>query len=103
MDSLNLALLTDGLRAEREQNITDISNMTPAATPLQDAMDVLSTPVAPNADVVLTQAELAAQRMHATLDRTNDSAAALARFVDTLSAEDEKALRRLLGRLDRRR
>jgi predicted transcriptional regulator len=51
----------------------------------------------------VTEAELAAQRMRATLDRTNDREAALARFVGTLSKKDEQALRRLLGRLEAKR
>jgi predicted transcriptional regulator len=47
-----------------------------------------------------TEAELAAQRMRATLDRATDREAALSRFVDTLSRRDERALRRILDELD---
>ena len=49
---------------------------------------------------LVTEAELAAQRMRATLDRTNDRHAALASFVGTLSKKDERALRRVLGQLE---
>ncbi len=52
---------------------------------------------------VMSEAELAAQRMHATLDRTNDREAALSRFVGTLSKKEERALRRILGALDSKR
>jgi hypothetical protein len=41
---------------ERDQNIVGTSTVPPAATPLQAAMDILSTPVAPNADPAATQA-----------------------------------------------
>jgi len=47
----------------------------------------------------VSEAELAAQRMRATLDRTTDREKALASFVDELSVKDERALRRILGRL----
>jgi hypothetical protein len=47
---------------ERDENIAGTSNVPPVATPLQAAMDVLSTPIAPNADAAATQAELEAQR-----------------------------------------
>lgn len=47
----------------------------------------------------LSEGELAAQRMHATLERTKDREAALAHFVGTLSKSDERALHRLLERL----
>ena len=47
----------------------------------------------------VTEAELAAQRMRATLERTRDRESALARFVDELSARDARALRRILDRL----
>lgn len=40
--------------------------------------------------------ELAAEQMQALLSRTGDRQKVLQRFVTTLSAEDEKALRRLL-------
>jgi hypothetical protein len=56
---------TAKLALEQEQNIAGTSTVRPTSTPLQAAMDVLSTPVAPNADVVSTQAELDAQ--HQTL------------------------------------
>lgn len=47
----------------------------------------------------ITETELAAQRMRAALDRTADRENTLARFVDTLSRKDERALRRILGGL----
>lgn len=47
----------------------------------------------------VTEAELAAQRMQATLARTHDREATLARFVGSLSKADESALRGLLKRL----
>lgn len=47
----------------------------------------------------LSEADLAAQRMQATLERTGDREKALARFVDALSPKDERVLRRLLSRL----
>ena len=43
------------------------------------------------------QAELAAERMHALMDRGPDHAAVLQRFVGTLSANDEAVLRQLLA------
>lgn len=46
-----------------------------------------------------SEAELAAQRMRAALDRTEDREKTLARFVDDLSPKDERALRVILGRL----
>lgn len=48
---------------------------------------------------VLSEAELAARRMRATLERASDREQALARFVDELSVKDARALRRILGRL----
>lgn len=45
----------------------------------------------------VTEAELTARRMRATLDRASDREAALSRFVGTLSKRDERALRRMLG------
>lgn len=51
----------------------------------------------------LTEAELAAQRMRATLDRVSDRKAALSRFVDTLSRRDERSLRRILDELEAER
>lgn len=50
----------------------------------------------------VSEAEAAAQRMRATLERTSDRETALARFVDELSAQDARALRRILGPLGRR-
>ena len=47
----------------------------------------------------LSEAELAAQRMRAALDRTADREKTLAQFVDALSVKDERALRRILGSL----
>jgi len=46
---------------------------------------------------LLSEAELAASRMRATLDRTGDTEAALSRFVGTLSKREERVLRRVLG------
>lgn len=48
-----------------------------------------------------SEAELAARRMRAALDRTRDREAALSRFVGTLSKRDERALRRVLIELDK--
>lgn len=48
---------------------------------------------------VLSEAELAARRMRATLERASDREQALARFVDELSVKDARALRRILARL----
>jgi predicted transcriptional regulator len=45
---------------------------------------------------VVSEADLAARRMHATLEATSDQAAALSRFVRSLSAKDARKLRRLL-------
>lgn len=45
----------------------------------------------------VSEAELAAKRMQATLARTGDPEKALARFVDTLSARDERILRRIVS------
>jgi hypothetical protein len=47
---------------ERAKNIIGTSNIPPAATPLQAAMDVLSTAITPNADAAATHAELEAYR-----------------------------------------
>jgi predicted transcriptional regulator len=44
----------------------------------------------------VTEADLAAARMHDTLRHVKDRQAALGRFVGTLSRRDEKALRRFL-------
>lgn len=46
---------------------------------------------------VLSEAELTASRMRATLDRTGDREAALSHFVGTLNKRDERLLRRILG------
>lgn len=46
---------------------------------------------------VMSEAELIASRMRATLDRTHDREAALSQFVGTLTKRDERALRRILG------
>lgn len=48
----------------------------------------------------VTEAELAAERMQATLARTSDREGALARFVGGLSKGDERALRQLLEEMD---
>lgn len=48
-----------------------------------------------------SEAELAARRMRAALDRTRDREAALSRFVGTLTQRDERALRRVLIELDK--
>jgi predicted transcriptional regulator len=47
---------------------------------------------------VLDEAGLAASRMRAVLDRGDDRAAVLARFVDTLSPDEEAALLELIRR-----
>ncbi len=44
----------------------------------------------------VSEADLAAAKMHETLHRVKDRQAALGRFVGTLSRRDERALRRLL-------
>lgn len=48
---------------------------------------------------VVSEAELTARRMRATLDRTSDRQRALARFVDELSPKEERALRRILDQM----
>lgn len=45
---------------------------------------------------LLSEAELTASRMRATLDRTGDREAALSRFVGTLNKREERVLRRIL-------
>jgi hypothetical protein len=45
---------------ERKQNKAGTSAVPPTSTPLQAAMDKLSAPVAPDADVTTTQTELEA-------------------------------------------
>ena len=52
---------------------------------------------------LVSEAELAAKRMQATLSRTHDRDGALARFVGSLSKRDERALRRLLDQIERDR
>lgn len=51
----------------------------------------------------VSEAELAAQRMRATLEHTRDREGALSRFVGSLSEKDERTLRAVLGELKRRR
>ena len=46
------------------------------------------------------EADLAAQRMHQTLQRTGDHRAALSRFVDTLTTREAIALRQIIEQLD---
>lgn len=46
---------------------------------------------------VLSEADLAARRMHEALERTSDQAAVLSRFVDGLSRQDARRLRKLLA------
>lgn len=46
---------------------------------------------------LVTEAQLTASRMQASLDRTRDREAALSHFVGALSKRDERVLRRLLG------
>ena len=50
---------------------------------------------------VLSEAELAAQRMQALLTSAGDRKAALSQFVGSLTARDARALRRALDDLDR--
>ena len=50
---------------------------------------------------VLDEAGLAASRMHAMLDRGGDHAAVLARFVGTLSVDEETTLAKLLHQSER--
>ena len=47
--------------------------------------------------------DLSARRMREELVRARNREAVLSRFVDTLSARDAKALRKVLGDLDRKR
>jgi predicted transcriptional regulator len=49
---------------------------------------------------LVSEADLTARRMQAQLDRSQDREATLSRFVGALSAKDERALRRILQRLD---
>ncbi len=48
----------------------------------------------------VAEADLAAQRMHQALERTDDRRAALSRFVDILTVREANALRKLLADLD---
>lgn len=50
---------------------------------------------------IVSEAELAAQRMLDQLDRVGDREAALNTFVGTLGKEDSKALRKILSRRTR--
>lgn len=49
----------------------------------------------------VSEADLAAMRMHQQLERAGDRQAALSRFVGSLSRRDERLLRRALGDLER--
>jgi predicted transcriptional regulator len=49
----------------------------------------------------VTEAELAAQRMQATLEQTHDREATLSRFVGSLSQRDERTLRAIVESLRR--
>lgn len=51
----------------------------------------------------ITEAELAAQRMQATLDHVRDREGALSRFVGSLSKKDERTLRSVLSQIPRPR
>ena len=48
---------------------------------------------------VLSEAELAARRMHATLEHTTDREGALSQFVGNLSKKDERTLRAIVEQL----
>ncbi|MDQ3570240.1 MAG: BlaI/MecI/CopY family transcriptional regulator [Actinomycetota bacterium] len=48
---------------------------------------------------LVSEADLAAQRMRATLQATTDREAALSRFVSALSRREERALRKILDDL----
>jgi predicted transcriptional regulator len=50
---------------------------------------------------VISEADLAAQRMQATFNGVTDRSATLSRFVGSLDRKDERLLRRLLDDLDR--
>lgn len=52
---------------------------------------------------VVSEAEFAAQRMQATLERASDREAALSRFVGSLSKKDERILRAIVEQLRPRR
>jgi len=49
---------------------------------------------------LMSEAELTAQRMRSQLERTEDRESALASFVGSLSIDDERALRRIIGLID---
>lgn len=51
----------------------------------------------------ISEAELTAQRMQTTLDHTRDREGALSQFVDSMSKKDERTLRAILEKLQRRR
>lgn len=51
---------------------------------------------------IVSEAELAAQRMQATLTKASDRQAALSRFVGSLSKKDEKTLRQIVADLETR-
>lgn len=51
---------------------------------------------------VLSEADLTARRMQATLDRAADRNAALTTFIGNLSKRDERLLKRMLGNVGRR-
>jgi predicted transcriptional regulator len=48
---------------------------------------------------IVSEAELVARRMQATLDGSSDREAALSRFVGSLSKKDERLLRGIVGNL----
>ena len=52
---------------------------------------------------LMSEAELAAERMHTDLRRSSDQEGALARFVQGLSTAEARTLRRLMGTDARRR
>ena len=51
---------------------------------------------------LVSEAELVALRMQATLERSSDREAALSRFVGSLSKKDERILRGIVGELRRK-
>ena len=50
---------------------------------------------------LLDEAEFAAQKMRASLEAASNREAALSHFVGTLSRREERALRRIIGDVDR--
>lgn len=50
---------------------------------------------------VMDEAEFAAQKMRASLDAAANREAALSHFVGALTKREERALRRIIGQLDR--